>query len=267
MAKKSYKRKSPKRKANSSSFRYRSVVLLISITSLLVVAFILRAIYINKRGSFDSFSQTGYEQKYPVRGVDVSHHNEYINWPILIEDNISFVYMKSTEGVDHIDSEYQYNYHLAKDAGLKVGTYHFYTFGMDGYEQAKHFIANSHIESGDIVPAIDVEHSRINKHITTKESYKNVIDELRNLEETLNEYYGVRPIIYTNKNCYNIYIKDNFPSNPLWICDLHDEPSSDYNHWEIWQFSHTGSLGGAIGDIDLNFYRGTFEEFESLLLP
>ncbi len=254
-------------KLKSKQLLYRNIIIISAVTSLFILASVLRVIYLNKRGIYDSFGDTGVEQKYPVRGVDVSHHNEFVNWQVLKEENISFVFMKSTEGSDHLDREYQMNYLLAKEVGLKVGTYHFYTFGKDGKEQAQHFIDNSNIVSGDLIPAIDVEHSKINRATTSKESYDKMIDELKVMERVLSDYYGVRPIIYTNKECYRLYINGNFPDNPLWICDLNGEPGEDHSHWQIWQFSHTGELDGAIGHIDLNFYRGTFNEFNSLLIP
>ncbi len=267
MAKKSPKRKYTKRKTKYNPNTYKYVVIFSAVALLFAMASVLRFVYLKKRGAFDSFSETGYSQIYPVRGVDVSHHNEYINWNMLREENISFVYMKSTEGSDHLDSEYQTNYPLAKEVGLKVGTYHFYTFGSDGRKQAYHFIENSNIVSGDLIPAIDVEHSKINRYTKNKEEYKKIIEELKVMEEVLNEHYGVRPIIYTNKECFRLYVKDNFPDNPLWICDLFDVPVDEHSHWDIWQFSHTGNLNSAIGHIDLNFYRGTFDEFKSMLIP
>lgn len=253
------------RKANISHNKYKSIVIGIAIVSAIIA--ILIGVYKKRFGEFDSFSETGFEKKYPVRGVDVSHHNEYINWLMLVEDGISFAFMKSTEGIDHTDREYDYNYHLAKEVGLKVGTYHFYIFGIDGGEQAMHFINNSIVEHGDIIPAIDVEHSKVNHPVKTKDEHDKMIEELKKLEEVISEFYGVRPIIYTNKDCFKLYIEDNFPNNPLWICDLHDEPTEAYGQWAIWQFSHIGNLRGAVGNIDLNFYRGSFEEFKSLLLP
>lgn len=260
------KRKSS-RKANIAHNKYKRIVIGISVLSAIIAIVILISEYKRVFGEFDSFSEAGFEKKYPVRGVDISHHNEYINWLMLVEDGISFVFMKSTEGIDHTDREYEYNYHLAKEVGLKVGAYHFYTFGVDGREQAMHFINNSIVEYGDIIPAIDVEHSKVNQPVKTDEACDKIIEELKKMEEVISEFYGVRPIIYTNKDCFKLYIEDNFPNNPLWICDLHDEPSEAHGQWDIWQFSHVGSLRGAIGNIDLNFYRGSFEEFKSLLLP
>jgi lysozyme len=48
--------------------------------------------------------------KYPVRGIDVSHHQDTIDWKMLTEnENISFVYIKATEGTSWEDPLYEYN--------------------------------------------------------------------------------------------------------------------------------------------------------------
>ncbi len=95
---------------------------------------------------------------------------------------------------------------------------------------------------------------------------KLVIQELRVLENELYEYYGVHPLIYTNRDCYKLYINGNFPDNPIWMCDLEQEPSYVEN-WVIWQFSHKGDIPGVDGDIDLNYFRYSFEDLGKLLLP
>ena len=216
---------------------------------------------------FHTFDSNAFSNKYVVRGIDISHHNSFVDWNRLREENITFVYLKSTEGTSHKDRDYRKNYRLAKDAGLKVGTYHFYTFGMDGERQAEHFIRTSKVHSQDLVPAIDVEHSPINVFSRDKEAVKRTLRELKKLEQSLFDHYGTHPVLYTNKECYKIYIKDNFPRNPIWICDLHAEPRDEIENWVIWQFSHTGEIGGVADDVDLNYYRYSFTQFRNLLMP
>ena len=41
--------------------------------------------------------------KYPVRGVDVSHYQGEIDWGRLAGEDISFAYIKATEGSSHKD--------------------------------------------------------------------------------------------------------------------------------------------------------------------
>ena len=202
-----------------------------------------------------------------VRGVDVSHHNEPINWTQLKNEGITFAYIKSTEGMSHVDRNYMKNYRDAKQSHVKTGTYHFYTFCLDGEMQAQHFIRHTTVGSADLIPAIDVEHSPVNRYSNDKDYIKKVVYELVKLEKEMHDHYGVRPIIYTNNDCYKLYIADNFPENLIWMSDLHNEPNIKDNDWIIWQFSHTGNINGIKGDIDLNYYRYSFRQFNQLLMP
>lgn len=208
-----------------------------------------------------------YSDKYIVKGIDVSHHNPILNWEAVMEQGISFAYIKATEGITHEDRNYPYNYDLAKKTNIKVGSYHFYTFGLSGLEQARHFIKKAECKKGDLIPAIDVEHSPANPYSKDEKYISLVIHELKALENALYEHFGIRPIIYTNKDCYKLYIKEHFKDNLIWMCDLHNEPSDKIENWRIWQFSHTGDLPGIEGNIDLNYYRFTFDQFNELLLP
>lgn len=205
--------------------------------------------------------------KYFVKGIDVSHHQPVLDWNVVANQQITFAYIKATEGITHIDRNYTANYDAAREAGIYIGTYHFYTFGVSGKEQAKHFIKQSKTRSGDLIPAIDVEHSKSNPHSKDSTFNASIVNELKTLEKALYDHYGVRPIIYTNKECYKLYVKDFFPDNYIWLCDLHNEPGENMKNWRIWQFSHKGELPGVREKIDLNYYRYSFREFKELLLP
>ena len=41
--------------------------------------------------------------KYPVRGIDVSHHQGSIDWQRVAADDVSFAIIKATEGGDYVD--------------------------------------------------------------------------------------------------------------------------------------------------------------------
>lgn len=260
---------SNKRKRNRK--RHNKQYILTLIVSLIIISSVLLIVYDSikrwNREQFHSFYDNKFGHKYAVRGVDVSHHNGNINWSSIKNEGITFAFIKSTEGISHKDRNYRENYKLAKDSEVNVGTYHFYTFGLDGVSQAQHFIRHSIIESKDLVPAIDVEHSQVNRYSNDKDYIQNVISELIKLENELYNYYGVRPLIYTNKDCYKLYIESYFPENLIWMSDLHNEPNTKSNDWIIWQFSHTGNIAGINGDIDLNFYRYSFRKFNELLMP
>lgn len=233
---------------------------------ILIIGAAFLAFYFNKTSSTDQENLVEVES-FVVRGIDLSHHNSIPDPYKLKEEAVSFVYMKATEGVDHLDQNYQLNHNLLKEVDIKVGAYHFYTFGISGLQQAQHFIKTVKCESGDLIPAIDVEHSPINPYSRDTAYVGKIIRELKILEAELHRYFGKRPLIYTNMECYRLYIKKHFSENLLWIADLNEPPTSELKNWRIWQFSHQGKVRGVDGKVDLNFYRYTMKDFEEMLLP
>ena len=66
--------------------------------------------------------------KYPITGIDVSHHTGKIDFQKAKGQNIDFVYMKSTEGEFYKDNMFEKNYKRAKESGIPIGAYHFFRF-------------------------------------------------------------------------------------------------------------------------------------------
>ena len=95
--------------------------------------------------------------RYPVLGVDVSHHQGPIRWSELRSSGISFAFIKATEGADHQDAAFALNWQQAGAAGVARGAYHFFTFCADGSAQADNFIATVPALGGELPPVADVE--------------------------------------------------------------------------------------------------------------
>lgn len=244
--------------------QYKKTKSIITISTLLLVAIALTYYFYQEQ---KRSKQTDSDNKYVVKGIDVSHHNPILDWTEVKNQNIHFAYIKATEGITHDDRNYPYNYKLAKENNVKIGSYHFYTFAVSGRDQARHFINVAKCESGDLIPAIDVEHSTSNPYSKDSTFTQNTIKELQILINELYEYYGVHPIIYTNSDCYKLYVDGNFPNNPLWISNLTEEPSGAMKNWIIWQYTHKGSLPGIGGDIDFNYFRYSFDKLNEISLP
>ena len=253
MAKKSRKR--------NKTNKLKSITI---VSTLIVLLLALGYHFYKKSVTANTFKESN---KYQVKGIDVSHHNPILDWAEVKRQNITFTYLKATEGITHDDRNYIYNYKLAKKNNIKTGSYHFYNFGVSGREQAKHFIRVAKCKSGDLIPAIDVEHSPANPYSKDPSFVKNVIKELSVMENELYEYYGFHPVIYTNIDCYKLYINNSFPNNPIWISSLNKEPNDDIKNWIIWQFTHKGELDGIVGDLDLNYFRYSFDDLRQLQLP
>ena len=50
------------------------------------------------------------KKQYPVSGIDLSHYQGEVDWPVLAQQNIMFAYIKATEGSSHTDARFAYNW-------------------------------------------------------------------------------------------------------------------------------------------------------------
>ena len=185
---------------------------------------------------------------FPIRGVDISAHNDVQNWKMLA-DSIDFILIKATEGGNWNDRNFNRNYKEASDAGLKVGAYHFFRFDRDGVVQGINFY-NSLWNKDFYFPAIiDVEETGNPGGISKNDITKRLKDMVAYLEKN-----NVKVMFYSNKKGYDEYIKPYFPNYPLWICSLSSVPDMNLP-WIIWQFSHSGNVPGINREVDLNVLR------------
>lgn len=201
--------------------------------------------------------------KYEVRGVDVSSYQGKIDWQTLSSQDISFAYIKATEGSSWTDDRFEYNFSEARKAGLKAGAYHFFSFDSSGASQAEHFIDTVDVTSDALPPAIDLEF--YGKYFDARPDMEKVLTELRAMADALEEHYGVRPVIYTTGKAFDLYIKGTeFEDHSIWTRQVY-VPFAKAEKWDFWQYSDTKKLGGYDGDeqyIDMNVFNGTKEDFE-----
>ena len=202
------------------------------------------------------------KSKYPVFGVDVSNYQGDINWQELEAQNVFFAFIKATEGSGHTDESVRRNLDRAADTNIRVSAYHFFSFDSAGETQADNFIASVGKDEIDMPPVVDIEYyadKRSNK--PSKEDTESI---LRPLLTKLENYYGVKPIIYTTLPVYCRYVKGSFSDYPLWIRSVNCEP--DLLNWKFWQYSDKGTLTGYYGEeehIDLNVYNGSVDDFDT----
>ena len=200
-------------------------------------------------------------RKYPVRGVDASHYQGQMDWETIAGQNITFAFIKATEGSGTVDDCFAENWENARAAGLAVGAYHFFSFDSAAETQADNYCAVVPASENALPPVIDLEFYRSDNLPETDEVRRN----LRILLGRLRDAYGRKPIIYTTRACWTQYLKDTDLDYTLWIRSIFTEPSDDFEpQWTFWQYNPRGMLDGYTGGdvlIDLNVFRGTPEEF------
>ena len=205
------------------------------------------------------------EEAYPVRGVDVSSYQGTIDWAVLSEQGISFAFIKATEGSGFTDPNYSVNLQGAVDSGLRVGSYHFFSFDSSGETQARRFISAVPKTDHMLPPVIDIEFYGGNE--ANPPDAATVREELETMIGMLKEYYGLNPILYATEKSYEHYLANNFIGNDIWIRNVFTSPSlSDHRVWTFWQYSDKAVLNGYHGTekaIDMNVFCGSKEEFDA----
>ena len=187
------------------------------------------------------------QQKQGYHGIDVSHHNGVISWKDVSKNkNIQFVYIKATEGRTYVDPKYETNITEARKAGLRVGSYHFFRMTSGAHEQFQHFKTIVKKENQDLIPMIDVE-------TTDKHSIQQTRDSLRVFLQLVENYYGVKPMIYGTNRSYNTICNVWFNRYKLYLGRYGQNPPviKGSDHYLIWQYSENGKIAGISKPVDL----------------
>ena len=211
-------------------------------------------------GTFSSaLSWIGLGEEAPASrydGIDVSRHNGRIDWEEVAADRrIQFVYIKASEGRTLGDSRYKRNIKEARKAGLRVGSYHFFTYRRTAKEQFENFRKRVDKSQQDLLPMIDVE-EKGNRGCDRAQLQAR----LRELAELIKSEYGKYPLIYSGHDFYNKYLAPEFNRHYLFLARYGGgEPHvKGGGKWNIWQYSETGHINGIKGKVDLNrFAPGT----------
>lgn len=222
-----------------------------------------------------------------IYGIDVSkyqhisgHHTVTIKWKQVritglgqlsrkritgvVNYKISFAYIKSTEGRTHYNRFYRADYRQAKTAGIKVGTYHYFSTTSSATQQAYFFLKRSIFRPGDFPPVLDVEPSydQIKKIGGADELFSRIRIWLHIVEQKT----GTRPILYISQIFVNRYLPaapDIMHNYQIWIA-RYGEYKPDVR-LAYWQLSPDGKVKGIHGAVDINVFNGYHKEFNDFI--
>ena len=197
--------------------------------------------------------------RFPIAGIDVSRHNGDIDFKQVAAHDVKFVFVKASEGVSHRDTNFKRNCREASKAGLLVGAYHFFRKGKDGREQARHFLATVKGVSLDLPLVIDIEDEKNDRvdDATVRTRLRDMVAELRDS--------GHRVIIYTNGDGYKKFYHGHLDGVELWISSFKSPDDIAHIGHRFQQYSYWGEVEGVEGDVDLNIFNGSADEWEAWL--
>lgn len=202
-----------------------------------------------------------------VLGIDISNHQNEVDWTKIRESGQEFVFLKATEGGDFVDRRFRANWGGSRRAGMLRGAYHFFRPKTAVQLQIDNFVRTVQtITSGDLPPVLDVEDPRLWEGIDKKKAVALILEWCEGVESRL----GIRPIIYLSPSFARDIIEADarLTRYPLWLAHYTaaDSPRvpAPWTSWTFWQYSETGSVPGISGNVDMNRFNGTRSQLDSM---
>ena len=206
-------------------------------------------------------------QNFPVHGIDISKWQGEIDWPEVKRAGTAFVFIKATEGGDHLDERFHENWRAAKAAGIPRGAYHFVFWCRSAEEQAAWFRKNVPADADALPPVLDLEwngHSRTcPKKIDTALARKKIVILLK----AMHDHTGKKPIIYTDIPFHADVLEGQLKDYSFWLRSVAAPPGERYEDrpWSLWQYTTTGKVPGIKGAVDRNAFAGSRKQWQDFL--
>jgi len=213
-----------------------------------------------------------------VRGYDVSHHQDDVTTPEVIDfsvakDNLlEFVIFRASNGLT-MDRTFLVNRVNSKKAGLIRGIYHFLVWNINPELQAQFFWHLVKDDPGELPLVCDFE---VNPGLATPSNAKDIL--YRFLVE-IERLSGRTPAIYTG----TYFWLEHGSQEPVWgryklWCASYTTQSymeknikqmmTPWTTWTFWQFTAKGDgkrLGVESNGLDMNYFNGTKDELMKLV--
>ncbi|MBQ8276871.1 MAG: glycosyl hydrolase family 25 [Bacteroidaceae bacterium] len=177
---------------------------------------------------------------------------------------VSFVYIKATQGETIRNKYYAADVAAARKRGVAVGAYHFFSTRVSGKAQARYFLKHAAPRKGDLPPVLDVE--PYDSQIVRMGGAKVMFREIKDWMDIVERATGTVPVLYVSQNFVNKYMSAApglLAKYKVWIARYGEY--KPYVRLLYWQLSPEGRVDGIHGEVDINVYNGTHEQFVEYL--
>lgn len=216
-----------------------------------------------------------------LKGIDVSHHQEEVDWAKVKAGGFQFVFLKATEGGTYTDPVFASRREECRKNNLPAGAYHFFRpKGPVQYQITNFLNAVGRLLPGELPPVLDLEvpgewKSNLElrsqwMEIKLEDRVKMVVQWCEAVEAAL----GVSPIIYMSSS-FAAEVLGNAPVLSrwrLWVANYTTDPQprlpAPWTSWTFWQYSESGRIDGIpANDVDLNWFNGSAADLAALQVP
>lgn len=197
-----------------------------------------------------------------IPGIDVSYYQGEIDWQAVAGAGVEFAmirlgYRGYSQGSIQMDSYFERNIQGALDAGIEVGVYFFSqaTSVWEAEEEAE-FVLDT-IKNYDVTYPVAFDWEFItpaDQSLVPRTSGMEggAVTRCAGAFCDMVAAEGYTPVIYFNQDmAYMFYQLERLGDYTFWLAEYNDRPGF-YYHFDLWQYTHTGSVPGIEGNVDLN---------------
>jgi lysozyme len=202
------------------------------------------------RGPRDRPERAGCQAGPTTPGIDVSYHQQTIDWHRVQRAGIRFAFIRLSDGATLRDAMFATNWAEAKRAGVVRGAYQFFRPDQSAIAQADLMIAAMRDrDRDDLPPVLDIGLGATE-----------LAARARNWVDRVRDKLGVEPIIYTGGDLWRSGGAEPLGAQPLWVahytqgCPALPPP---WTQWRFWQHTDGGAVPGIEGPVDLDLFAGT----------
>jgi lysozyme len=193
-----------------------------------------------------------------VPGIDVSRYQGVVNWRAVADAGFRFAVVRATLWDAKLDETFETNWQGARENGLLVSAYHVIKPDVPAAAQIDTFAQALIGHTWDLPPVLDIERD---DGQTPQQITQCVRESLRWSEQR----FGRKPIVYTAKWFWNKFVlpSSEWAQVDLWVASYGAAEvvlPDAWPTWKIWQYAGNGHAPGIAGEVDLNWFNGSYDD-------
>ncbi|WP_049354550.1 GH25 family lysozyme [Rothia mucilaginosa] len=202
-------------------------------------------------------------------GMDVSSHQQNVDWASAYAAGSRFAYVKATEGTYYTNPYFGQQYNGSAQVGMVRGAYHFANpRTSSGADQARYFVQNggAWTADGQTLPGLlDIEFNPYPAYGNTcfNMTPAQLTAWTRDFVDTYRSLTGRAPMVYTATSWWSQCVgSQQFGALPLHLASYSTVVGAipaGWSGYDIWQFTDSGPFVG-----DSNFFPGTVNDLKVL---
>jgi|WetSurMetagenome_2_1015567.scaffolds.fasta_scaffold33318_4 GH25 family lysozyme M1 (1,4-beta-N-acetylmuramidase)/uncharacterized protein YraI len=193
-----------------------------------------------------------------VPGIDVSRYQGVVNWRAVADAGFKFAIVRATLWDAKLDETFETNWNGARANGLLVSAYNVIKPDVPAAAQIDTFAQALIGHKWDLPLVLDIERD-------DKQSPQLITQCVRESLRWSEQRFGRKPIVYTAKWFWNKFMlpSSEWAQYDLWVASYGAAEVSlpdAWPIWKIWQYTGNGHAPGIAGEVDLNWFNGSYDD-------